>query len=70
MTAAASAAVVRGVDLAGAHAGATRAGERDRHWCIIKIPGTSTGTGSIIKGSIKNTARSHGRPRDEEFVYS
>ena len=67
MTAAASAAVVRGVDLAGAHAGATRAGERDRHWCIKD---TGTGTGSIIKGSIKNTARSHGRPRDEEFVYS
>lgn len=63
MTAAASAAVVRGVDLAGAHAGATRAGERDRHWCIKD-------TGSIIKDSIKNTARSHGRPRDEEFVYS
>lgn len=61
MTAAASAAVVRGVDLAGAHAGATRAGERDRHWCVKD---------SIIKGSIKNTARSHGRPRDEEFVYS
>lgn len=69
MTAAASAAVVRGVDLAGAHAGATRAGERDRHWCIKdSITGIKGSTSTCTRDW--NTARSHGRPRDEEFVYS